>query len=693
MVVDANGCVDSVVPRLKSIEIPAGGAVGNLTEHQEHSKEILHSPFNPQIKGDCIVHDLAAGRSASLRRRQGLAACSIKQNWQAKDEHWEWQLEIKHRRGQARELRVELLLPIPLYPGYTSSGHAHWHLWAPVYEAPFTADDFGIRTYHHCKCLDESTDLPLPLCSLYRKTENIDLGLAYLLPPSQMRYVDFCFNQREWLVKITFHNIALLEGETVKLSFWCFDHEGDWRPALGWVRKKFPSLLGGVKGQDKIDGNMAYTVPMIPEHRIKDWVEKMQLRWIELLHMGEFGDYAPAEPFAADHFKSKEHPDWTVEGITYDALNRYIDRCHKYGVNVMPYLNFSEVERSFANNFPESIVKVINGKELLTWHYRNGERQCVQMNADPQYPFFDFFITQYEILQKRCPGIDGFFFDQQCAGWIDIAHFDGETFYNNRPAYNLGNMYIRAMREIRKRFPRPKFIGMGNGIIRWHQMEFLDGAMAEGVPSTLGRVSFISPERPTMLLSEGEYTFQNALLYGASVHVSPYAYCPSEHKKPLPRNAVKLFEAYSPLFEFLKGRKWVYDPNPLAISYRAKDKYYAPLIHPCGDKIRGNIFETPWGDHVITVVAVPKGMMFKNYFMNGVSVRVKVRGANSSSRALIFGPDYKGYFACKPAMRNDGYLEINIPKHGAATMIVLTHDFTKLRKLRPWAKLKEPMLG
>ena len=251
-------------------------------------------------------------------------------------------------------------------------------------------------------------------------------------------------------------------------------------------------------------------------------------------------------------------------------------------------------------------------------------------------------------------------------------------------------MYMRAFREVRKAFPRPMIIGMGNGVCRWQLMEFLDGAMAEGLPSFLGRAAFLCPERPTMCLSEGEYAFQNALLYGAWVHVSPYFRYPM--KEPLPKDAVRLFAAYNPLFEFLKGRKWVYAPDPIQVAYTPPSKYTAPLLHANQQKLRGNVFKMPQGNYVAIVLAAPRGMMYPKRDLEGVTVRVKAPGARSCSAALVFGPDYRGYYIRKPKLCADGYVEVAVPHHGAATMVVLAKDLSKLRKVCRWEKLQEKRL-
>jgi hypothetical protein len=312
------------------------------------------------------------------------------------------------------------------------------------------------------------------------------------------------------------------------------------------------------------------------------------------------------------------------------------------------------------------------------------------MNGDPQYSWFQFVFPQYQELYRRIPQIDGFFFDQTGYGWIDTAHFDGETFHANKPAYNLGNMYLRAFREIRRVFPRPRFIGTGNGVCRWQLMEFIDGTMAEGDPQFLSPASFVSPERPTVCLAEGENAFQNALLFGAWLHVSPYYRYAM--KEPLPKDAVRLFAAYNPLFEFMRGRKWLYAPSPLQIVLAPKNQYASPLVGSSGETLRGNIFETPSGDYVVTVLAAPKSMMCPERYLDGVTVRVKAPGIRSYSTAVVFGPDYKGYYVRKPRLCADEYVEVVIPRHGAATMVVLTRDFSKLQRIHRWAKFNERKL-
>jgi len=684
-----SGCVEKIVPLLQFVRA-ADVPIGAIADENAAQLATVEEFFDPKVSGDCVVHDRLEHALFSLRHNQASPRFSFHQQWEARDDYWEWRLEIKHVSGRERELQVDLLLPHPIFPGPPGPGHSGWHLWMPAAGAPY-GNDYGLKSMHCCKCIDEQTDTPLPLATLYNPRKEASLGFSVLMPPEETWYVDFHFDQREWLTRIVFKNIGLLPGGAALLKLWCFPHAGDWRAALGWVRQKFPALLGKVNGQEKIDGNMAYTLAAIPERRIADWARKMKLKWNEMVIYRDFSNFAPEEPFDASHFKTPEHPEWSADNLTYDKVRKYVEMCHKHGVMVMPYFNMTDGESELVEKkFPESIARITNGDKLVTWRYYDRTRHTLLMNCDPQYPYFDFILAQFEKILKKIPEIDGFFFDQSSYGWIDTAHFDGLTFYDNRPAYNLSNAYLRAFKKLRAVFPRPRIIGMGNAPCRWQLMEYLDGAMAEGDPKFLSRVAFLSPERPTICLAEGETAFQGALYYGAWLHVSPYYRYPT--RAPLPKDAVKLFSRYNPLFEFFRGRKWVYAPNPLQARINQKSKYEDYLINS-GEPVKANIFETFWGEYAVVVCALPKGLAVKKPFCETVEINVKVPAVEQLKTAVVFGADYDGFYALQPQAGSDGYYTIRLPRHGAASMIILTESLPKLKSVYAWTKLQEPLLS
>ncbi|MCK5844646.1 MAG: hypothetical protein KAG97_08075, partial [Victivallales bacterium] len=559
--INESGCVSEIRPNIEGLN-SRDETIGAIADDNAAHVEKITEFFDPKVCGEARVFDELLKNHIVLTRNHSTPHFTTNQSWsEMEDNCVEWEMAIKHVEGDERELSVELILPHPVFPGAKGSGHSKWHLWGATEHAPFTPD-YGYKQYHHCKCVDENTDIPLPLFTLYDPRDESDIGLSYLLPPDQVWYTDFCFDQRKWLTTIRFNHLGLTHNGTIHLKLLIFSHRGCFRPAMGWVRKRYPAIFAPTEGQEKVDGNMAYTIPMIPEKRTEDWARDMNYKWNELFISREFGNYVPEEPFDSDHFVTDDHPEWAVNGVTYAKLNDYIEMCHSHGVNVMPYLNISECESEIAErDFSDSIVRTVSGDTMTTWKYYDKKQHNILMNCDPKYSWCDAVIDQFRRLREKLPGIDGFWFDQMGYGWIDTAHSDGSTFYDNRPAYNMSNMYIRALSRLRKHFPRPGIIGMGNAPVRWQLMEFLDGAMAEGSANFLNSMSPLSPERPTVLLAEGESAFQNALLFGANLHVSPYYRYPTTD--PLPEGAVRLFKAYNPLLEFLRGRRWVYAPNPL----------------------------------------------------------------------------------------------------------------------------------
>ena len=667
MTVNSKGCVDKISPQLEAVNAQLD-TIGAIADDNAKHVDQIDEFFDPQVNGDCLIDDKSDHHCYSFRHHeQQPESWQAKQQWVEKDDYWEWTLEINHLNGVPRELSVELQLPHPIFPGNMGSGHSKWQLWLPVAQES-QGNDYGLRKVHFCQCLDEKTDVPFPLCSLFHNDDDVSLGLSYLLPPDQNWYTDFEFDQRNWMTKITFKHLGLTEQGSIKLRLWCFSHAGDWRPAVGWVRDKFPELLGPVPGQEKLEGNMAYTIPMIPEKRISDWSQQMHLRWNELFICRNFGDYFSDEPFDSNHFKTAEHPEWSADNLTYDDINRYIDMCHKHQVKVMPYFNMAECESEIARNkFPESIAKFYDDNEKIPWIYYDRKNYNVCMNSDPAYPWFDFLMSQFEQLLKRCPGIDGFFFDQMNYGWIDTAHFDGETFFNNLPAYNMGNMYLRALKKMREIFPRPRINGIGNGIMRWQMMEYVDGVMAEGSTDAMGRFSMLAPERPTICLAEGENAFQNALYYGSWVHVSPYYRYPTT--EPLPADAVKLFASYTPLMKLLEGSKMVYTPHPLKVKVDSENIYKATLLHP-KENIKANIFKISQGGYAIVILALPKGIALDSGYVS-LTIKVKVPESNKFKEAVILRAESLERTVVATNLNSNGSLEIKVPKHGVATMVVL----------------------
>ncbi|MEI8248363.1 MAG: hypothetical protein WCI51_21200, partial [Lentisphaerota bacterium] len=96
---------------------------------------------------------------------------------------------------------------------------------------------------------------------------------------------------------------------------------------------------------------------------------------------------------------------------------------------------------------------------------------------------------------------------------------------------------------------------------------------------------------------------------------------------------------------------------------------------------------------IIVILAVPKGLALNNSRHVPLTVKFKIPENDTLKQAVIFGADYKGYSIEKTTLSREGYLEFPVPKHGVATMIVLTNDFNHLRSMKKWAKFTDPQLA
>ena len=140
--------------------------------------------------------------------------------------------------------------------------------------------------------------------------------------------------------------------------------------------------------------------------------------------------------------------------------------------------------------------------------------------------------------------------------------------------------------------------------------------------------------------------------------------------------------------ELLEGRKWVYAANPLMVQINSGNIYKTSLLN-YGENIKANIFKTSWGEYAVVVLALPKGLALKDQRHASLAIKVKVPENDTLRQAVVFGADYKGYSLAKPVSAGDGYLEIAVPRHGVATMVILTNNFNHLRSMRKWTKFSE----
>ncbi len=499
-----------------------------------------------------------------------------------------------------RGIKVKWKFPLPYLP-YSGIGsrYSMWHVWASHLNAPFT-NDWGNLVFTHGRCPDIATEIALPAITVYRP--DVDLGFTFFLDQEIPWVTRFELDQRQHYLVFEFSHIGVSQEKEASIALRFFCHRGCWRTGLSEIQKRFPkATIPPSSSSRKFEGVMAYTVPG-NKKMLRAWRDRMNLKFNEILHFNDFGNYTPKEPWNCRNFWST-HASWRkVDGLTWGKLRDYVRYCKDLGVGAFLYINFADCESRLARKrYPDAIVRNEWGKEMVTWVYPDLRRHCLMMNPDPQFGFSSSILEQAGEIMERLPELDGFHLDQTAYGWIDTAHSDGVTMLNNQPAYNMLLGYRRIGKLFHQLCAENGKLIESNGLIHFQQLEDVDMLMAEGSLSALARYGPICSQRALFFLSTGEKGFQWSLKYGSFPHVSPYEWVPQPGLK-IDRKVASLYQAYLPITSLLQGATWVLEPNCLKLPQHEGDENYL-------GNITGNFFRLTNGDHLVTLLQAPQSVL------------------------------------------------------------------------------------
>ena len=524
-----------------------------------------------------------------------------RQEWSADDQSLGAVARLRLKdHAPARSVRVRWTFPHPYLPSTgIGSGVSLWQVWAAHLNAPF-ADGWGHLVFTHGRCPDVANEIVLPAITLYRR--DVDLGFTFFLDQEVPWITRIELDQRQHLIAFEFSHVGLRPGQTAEIALRFFCHRGCWRTGLAAIQGRFPRATRPLSKQSrKYEGVMAYTIPSSPR-MLRVWRDKMGLKFNEILHFDDFGQYAPAEPWNCRNVWSPRAPWRKVDGMTWARLRDYVRSCKDLGIGAFLYINFADCESRLARRrYAGAILRNELGKEMITWVYPDQRRHCLMINPDPQFGFASSILEQARQILERLPELDGFHLDQNGYGWIDTAHDDGVTMLNNRPAYNMLCAYRRVGKLFRKLCDDHGKLIESNGLIHFRQLEDVDMLMAEQSLSALARFGPICSQRALLYLATGEQGFQWSLRYGSFPHVSPYEWAPPPKLKLDPKTAA-IYRAYLPIASLLRGATWVLEPDCLRLPQQQPDENVL-------GNIAGNFYRLADGDNLVTLLQAPHSVL------------------------------------------------------------------------------------
>jgi hypothetical protein len=445
----------------------------------------------------------------------------------------------------------------------------------------------------------------VPIATIIEGTN--DSGVSLALSPEDT-LVDLSLDT-DGEGSITFSRLdnKISKERPVRFAMDLVAHEGDWRPGLGWMVKRYPDYFNPANPTaDEVGGGGAYSA--FTGDLDADKFKKMAYRvnWLASFDWPYVGMYLPPVP------EGTEWTSWYNKTTSTRKIDDYCRRMREMGFYVLCYFNISEFGTKIKfpppastitnesdlwkdpnaflyNRLGTSILYGEDGKPIWSWYD--------EVAVDPGDSAFHNFIVDLAARHvKEIPNCSGICIDRMDrlmrfnhraddgVTWLNVGvgHFEG------RPARSLVNSWKETLSKI-----GPIMHNAGKAIYgnthykRLDVMRDVDGIFDEHgfLGFNLNQDSFIAVLKPviawtndkTQLQPDPDAFFQRHLFMGAFPMV-PY---PENDHSILPDEwAERYYTDYGPLMDELRGRKWVLTPHVIEVEHSAA---------------KANIFQTPRG--------------------------------------------------------------------------------------------------
>ena len=533
--------------------------------------------------------------------------------------HW----EVGATKGSPdvadRSLRVYFRLPLI----------AGWDVWAPCAHGETTFDGMTPFEFMYVQVPYVSEqEVILPMVSHYSRALNV--GYTMVEPiDANVPAAKFTFNNAEkcfnWgtmnksvrtapVLEAVNYYIGLVGRRAMRTKLMLLFHEGDWRPAVGKVYRRWREyfdpfndaihertgcfLCGSVDSADEIDSLLAMGLKTLEVHgHFRDYCDYFnhgEDRWLrnrtkELVYhrlteqrTGKPSPKAweePRPPVTAEDVEQflLRHDDRQIAELigendlgklyhTRDDIKRRLQAIADADIACHWYFNYTDGYRpAVERNWPDSICTDQRGD-----HVPSGWYMCHSMNADPRFSFGQFCYGSARRIFDEYPMLSGLFLDCFRHYEIDFAHDDGVTVVNGRAAYNMNRSYDDIEMLIKKQIMAPRNrTSFANKPMSIRSMRYCDGQLLEGEGDMYEEKFFwASIACPLYFMffardrSVDEY-LRRSVLHGA---------WPTLVERT--DENIALYQRYLPLFEQFRRRVFCFEPDPMRAPRACRGKLY-----------------------------------------------------------------------------------------------------------------------
>lgn len=587
--------------------------------------------------------------SIIVEGREPQSGVDVRAEWRG-GQDIECRLTLTGRQSPRQEAAVELRLPWtkrPLEVLAPSGDDRH--------QADFSRSlAFGYRA--------TGRGLAMPAVVLYQPED--DWGLTVLadftLP---IRGFELKLEDRQPAVAARRVHLRLEPGKPVNVSLILHGHEGDWRPGLGYVVRRFPDFFVVADPRvPNLHGSFVCSGLTPPDKTIAEW-KRQHVKTVEVhgtipfygqhLPLGDRWTVFADDQWhtlrkAADPQKPADDAPWEVvhryvtakrpPNMSVAQVNDYIRRLHAQGIYAVMYFNPTESWKLWIKEkYPQDLVLNAAGQPTPVWY------ESYLVCPNPESPWGKHLLDEFATMMDLHPEADGFFMDQSCYDHLDFAHDDGWSIQNGRTGYRLGWAIGQLSRQCRTMAKaRGKFLWW-NGPYNVDIAHFAEGMMAEaGNESQVRCIHYLTMGgRACCTLSQkGEITFQNCAAYGLY---------PTAMSGPL----AQLAQRYWPVVELFRGKRWEFAPRAIDL--------------PPGTK--GNLWRLPDGNVLASVVTAGRSVDGQEFDLN-VPVTMRLPDAAEFRAAYFLSPDLLG--KRRLTLQREGHvLRVTVPRHRSTSAILL----------------------
>jgi len=457
-------------------------------------------------------------------------------------------------------------------------------------------------------------------------------------------------------------------GQAWTVGHYFVRHAGDWRPALGWVRQKFPQFFM-LRDPRQASTHGCFTYSHEADEKLCDEFAREGLRNLEIhftySHLGKyFPDEQPWIKAIDDKWsvvKKTTDPAAPKEDASYEEIKRYMSRVVESRGNwesirtfirrlkargIHSYLYFQPTEswEFFANtHFKDCILRNAAGQPFLTWY------DHVVMDCRPESAWGQYLCRQLEQVFDVLPEVDGIFMDQSA---------------QDRSDYSVCRITDKLARIAEA---RGKLL-YWNGPYQVELIEHAVGMLAEGGSLQGEMIKYLTIGNKVCCgMGTSERQYQRNLVNGlwpsapSNIHeqASRYNDDPVTFQQ-LPKELQNLHHRYMYLYELYPGKTWYLGAHALDVP----------------EGIQANIFQRPNGDYLVPLM-VPRRTLASAVKDSPVRLKVRIPDAGQVRGVYARTPEAPGRQFAVAWTHQQGTVEITLPWLGSACLLWISqHEQT-----------------